>query len=335
MTVLRGDDASSALHRAAARATLAPSVHNTQPWRLYLAENQLDVVADLGRQLSVLDPVARQLIISGGCALFNARVSLCGSGFGADVQRVADSSRPELLASVTAVSDGVDPALAALDPCIELRQTNRRRFADDDVPNELLDRLEEAAAAERATIQVIRDPGQRATVARLNHLADDMENLNPAYRAELRAWTTDDPNRRDGVASTVVPRVDGSTLDELPMRDFDTRGRAGLPADTHSSREQCLVLLGTAQDSPAHWLRAGEALERVLLEITRHGYRASPFTQITEVPAVRARLQAELGLVWYPHVLLRIGRAADAPPSRRRRLVDVLVHERWQPTPSS
>ena len=37
-------------------------------------------------------------------------------------------------------------------------------------------------------------------------------------------------------------------------------------------------------------------------------------------------LRNELGLTWFPHVLLRVGRAPLTAASRRRRLVDVL-HE--------
>ena len=70
----------AALRRAAVRATLAPSVHNTQPWRFELRPNELRIVADSSRQLQVLDPTARQLIISCGCALFNARVAVAASG---------------------------------------------------------------------------------------------------------------------------------------------------------------------------------------------------------------------------------------------------------------
>ena len=54
---------------------------------------------------------------------------------------------------------------------------------------------------------------------------------------------------------------------------------------------------------------------------------ASPLTQVTEVPSARAELRRELGLVSYPHVLLRVGRAPATPASRRRRLVDVLFEE--------
>src|SRR3712207_625290 len=76
-----------ALRRAAVRATLAPSVHNTQPWRMVIGAGSLQIHADFSRQLRQLDPTRRQLIISCGCALLNARVSLAADGYVADVRR--------------------------------------------------------------------------------------------------------------------------------------------------------------------------------------------------------------------------------------------------------
>jgi nitroreductase len=319
----------TALRRAAVRATLAPSVHNTQPWRLHLRPGELRIQADRSRQLAVLDPTARQLTISCGCALMNARVSLAADNIGVTVTRFPDSEQTDVVATMT-WADGTsteDRALAALDNVLELRQTNRRRFSDDDVPEAVIESLEAAAAAEGAELWVIRRPEQRVAVAALSQHADAIEHLNPAYRAELRAWTSNDPTRRDGVPGSAVPHVDAGSEDEVPIRDFDTHGSGGLPTGTHSSRNQCLVLLGTSGDSPADWLRAGEALERVLLEVTRQGFVASPLTQVTEVPSARAQLRGELSLIGYPHVLLRIGRATLTPGSRRRRLVDVLVDD--------
>jgi nitroreductase len=317
----------TALRRAAVRATLAPSVHNTQPWRLHLADGRLDIYADLSRQLQVLDPTSRQLLISCGCALMNARVALAGAGHGVRVERADEPSRSTPLASLTTTDESADLALAALDPVLELRQTNRRQFAEDEVAESVMDILQEAAAAEGASLFTIRDPEQRIAVATLSQRADAIENLNPAYRAELRAWTSDDPSRRDGVPSLAVPHVDGSSEDDVPIRDFDTRGTGGLPSRTRSSMKQTMVLLCTDSDTPAHWLRAGEALERVLLEITRHGLSASLLTQVTEVPSTRAELRQELQLLRHPHVLLRIGRAPITPASRRRRLVEVLTEQ--------
>src|SRR5690242_14591323 len=75
-----GNDMTEAVHaspeilRAAQQAVLAPSVHNTQPWRLHADEHTLDLFIDPERQLRVLDPRGRQMMISAGCALMNIRV---------------------------------------------------------------------------------------------------------------------------------------------------------------------------------------------------------------------------------------------------------------------
>jgi hypothetical protein len=314
-----------ALRQAAIRATLAPSVHNTQPWRFVIGHDTLEIHATWTRKLRVLDPTGRQLIISCGCALFNARVALAAAGYDARVERYPDPAKPDLLARLT-LSEAADRSpIGALDAVVELRQTNRRRFAADPVPPDVVYSLVAAAEAEGGQLFEITSPEHRLTTARLSQQADRDQNANPAYRAELRSWTTDDPRRRDGVPALAVPHVDEGAHDDVPIRDFDTHGMGWLPVETHSSMNQCLLLLGTLEDRPIAWLRAGEALEHVLLEVTRQGYAASPLTQVIEMPRTRAALRDELGLDMNPHVLLRIGRAPKTPASRRRRLVDVLT----------
>jgi hypothetical protein len=275
----------------------------------------------------VLDPTGRQMTISCGCALFNARVALAAAGFAAEVTSLPTPADPTHLARiwVTEQHDGTVDPIGALDPVLELRQTNRRHFAEDPVPIEVVASLERAATAEQSRLVVVRSDEHRLAVAILSQKADAIQNLDQAYRAELRAWTTSDPSRRDGVTAASVPHVDGQAGDEVPIRDFDSQGAGFLPSHTHSSRNQCLLLLGTDGDSAASWLRAGEALERILLEVARQGFAASPLTQVVEVASARSELRAELGLTMNPHILLRVGRAPITPSSHRRRLVDVLT----------
>lgn len=330
MTSLAQPTLVQALRRAAVRAAMAPSVHNSQPWRFVLGNDALEIHADPARQLGVLDPAGRQMLISCGCALFNARVSLAAAGYHGSVERLPDPALPDLLARLTIGGDaGVDRSavadIAALDAVVEERRTNRRRFADDDVPGDLVQVLIAAAAAEGAELVPITRAEDRLTVAIVNQRADAQENADPAYRAELRAWTNDDPGRDDGVPACAVPHGGGGAHDDVPIRDFDTGGVGSLPTETHSSLHQCMLLLGTAADGPAAWLRAGEALERMLLEVARHGYAASPLTQAIELPNTRAMLREDLRLSMQPHLLLRVGRAPITPGARRRRLVDVLV----------
>lgn len=316
----------SVLRSAALRATRAPSVHNTQPWRFDLHGGGLDVHADPARQLRVMDPARRQLTISCGSAVFNARVGVAAAGLDPVVHRFPDATQSNLVARIGATSRRtllVDP-IAAYDSVVDLRETNRRRFDDADVPAEVLDCLESAAALEGVKLVVVGTEEHRLALTRLARQADQIQLLNPAYRAELRAWSAT-PSRRDDVPTLTVPHVDGTAEDEIPMRDHDTHGRGWLPVETDSSRHQCLLLVCTDQDTMPSWLRAGEALERVLLELTKRGYVASPLTQVVEVPSTRAALRRELGLIGYPQVILRAGRAPLTPASRRRRLVDVLV----------
>jgi nitroreductase len=312
--------------RAAARGMLAPSVHNTQPWRFVLSRGRLELYADPQRRLGVLDPRGRQLVISCGCALFNVRVALAAAGYDARVDRLPDADRPELLARVSLPAEASHAVeIAELNTAIERRRTNRRRFFDRTVPRHLLQLLSEAAQQEAAELCVLTAPEQRMAVARLSRQADAIELTDPAYRAELRAWTTTDPHRGDGVLVTTVPHVDAGASGDLPLREFDTSGRGWLPADTGSDHEQCLLLLGTLDDDRIAWLRAGEALERVWLELTRHGYVASLFTQVIEVRRTHELLRHELGLAVHPHLLMRIGQAPDTPPSPRRPAAEVII----------
>jgi hypothetical protein len=322
------------IDRSAMSATLAPSVHNTQPWRLALRDGVLEIHADPRRQLRVLDPTRRQLLISCGCALFNARATLAADGYDAIVERLPDPNQPDLIARLRLPESRSDwVPIGELAPMIERRHTNRREFEPGEVVSaKTIFELVDAAKAEDCELFVIADPRHRTATAALSQEADALQKGNPAYRAELRAWTSDDPQRRDGIPAMAVPHTDEGSGDDLPIRDddvpirdFDTTGMGWLPTRTQPTTSQCLLLLGTASDDPASWLRAGEALERIWLHATLEDYVASPLTQVIEVPRTRQRLRTELGLEMYPHILLRVGRASMTFASRRRDLEDMLL----------
>jgi hypothetical protein len=314
------------LRTAAGQARLAPSVHNTQPWRFVSTGDSLEIYADWGRQLTVLDPTRRQLLISCGCAVFNARVSLAAQGMLAAVDRFPDPQRPELIARLSITETNPDwIELGGLDRYIVHRQTNRRHYEDDQVPPEVLHQLTQVVEAEQARLVPVTRQEHRLAVARLSQRADSLENADPAYRAELRRWTSDDPRRPDGVPAMAVPHVTGNAQDDVPIRDFDTRGMGWLPTQTRSGIQQCLLILGTDADSELSWLRAGEALEHLWLQATKLNYVISLFTQVIEVPQTRQRLRSELELGIQPHILLRVGHASRTSASMRRRLDDILT----------
>jgi hypothetical protein len=326
MTTAAASDPMEALRRSADRARLAPSIHNTQPWRFVIGPTALELYSDEERRLQVIDPQGRQLLLSCGCALLNARVSLAADGYDARVDRLPDPAQPQLLARITLPAERINRLpLADLDAAIPRRHTNRRQFATEPVPPALLRTLHNAAVAEGAELIAVTDAQHRTVVAELLRQANRIEEADPAYRMELATWTTDDLRRRDGVPALAVPYGRGQAATDLPIRDFDPRGMGWLPADPESDRNQCLLLLASASNDRASWLPAGEALERVLLIATGEAYAASPFSQIIEVAETNGRLRRQLELDVYPQLLLRLGRAPAASAVPRRPLEEMLT----------
>jgi len=287
----------AALRRAAVRATLAPSVHNSQPWQLQVRPDQIRLYADLQRESHILDPRGRQLTISCGCALFNVRTSLAADGIPVRVDRLPDRFAPDLLAVVglSPIPDLRDGNRGLLDKYLDQRHTNRQAFTAEALPSGVLRELGDLAAEDGVRLVAAVDGGARAVVDEALTRAEQIIELDPAYRIEWRAWR------------------------EISGEDF------GVGVDDHGSVTGWPILLGTDADDQNGWLRVGEALQHVLLELARRGYSAKLCSHVIEVPAARTRLRRELALPCYPQVLLSIGRsAAPSPGSRRRRLLEVI-----------
>ena len=316
------------LERAARRALLAPSIHNTQPWTFTLTDDALEIRADRERRLDVLDPRGRQLLISCGCALAHARIAVQAAGYEPLVRRFPTEEQPSLVARVQVGPPGAFAGSTALDRAIDQRHTNRRRFLGSPLPAPLVAQLQWIAHTEGAVLVPLLTPEQLAVVARASELADSVELADPGYLTEITEWTTDDPRRRDGVQLAGVPRRDDRTGDGPLVREFDQFGLGWLPPSSSAPGRETLVLLCAATDDPRGWLRTGEALERIWLTLTVAGFSASPLTQAVEVRAAHQMLRQQLGLSAYPEIILRAGQAPAAASSRRRHARDVIIDRR-------
>ncbi|TWP35826.1 hypothetical protein [Leekyejoonella antrihumi] len=300
MTTVIHPQVITAVRRAAVRATLAPSIHNSQPWRFVVSGDALEIHIDPSRQLRVLDPRGHQVALSCGCALFSARAAMAACGLRAKVRRFPMGSGSTLAAVISVVSGaGPDTELAALDAVVEAGRTIRPAWRGEAVPPQLVSVLVDAASHEGAQLTTIAHLETRLAIARLPLPADRSRRTERIYGTGPQTWMSEE-----------LPQAGGAP----PAADSDERTSA-----------ECLLLLSTAQDDPTSWLRAGESLQRILLEIARAGYAASPLAQVIELPQTNALLCAELGPRAYPNALLLVGSAVSAPQLRRRRLVDMLT----------
>ena len=283
--------------RVVAAATRAPSIHNTQPWRFTAAPDRLDVFLDRERALPVVDPTTRQQVISCGSAVEFAVVALSAAGFDSAVELLADDADPDRLATIrmTGSREPTDQD-RTLAEAIEQRHTVRAAFQPKAVPVELVDRLQQETARYGGWLKPITRSEEEVATVFLISRAEEMEQNDPAYRAELEAWVRTDPGAADGVPVDAVPSGDPRARpSNWLIRDFVADQRESDPflepvdpdAPPPDVERPTVVLMGTDGDDRYAWLLAGRALGRVLLRATDAGVAASPLTQALDWPATR------------------------------------------------
>jgi len=296
------DTATAALAHAAQTAGLAPSIHNTQPWRWRVEGSTLELRAERSRQLGITDPSGRMLAISCGTALHQARVALAAAGWTAEVDRVPDRADPDLLARATVTGHAeVTPAAMRLLQSMRIRHTDRRPVSDTPVTSESLDALRKVAEREGAHLHVLR-PDDVIDLASAAAHAQTVENLDPEWREELTYWAGGGPGEGLGIPAGAIPSTPPETT--VPGRDF---GAGTLPVGPGHDRAARYAILYGDEDSTAGWLRGGEALSAVWLEATGLDVSVLPLSAAVEVPETRRSLRRMLSDLGEPYLVLRLG----------------------------
>jgi nitroreductase len=306
-------------------ATLAPSMHNTQPWRFRIlrADQTIELYADPSRMLKYADPHGRAVHIACGAALFNLRMAAAVAGRGPVVRLFPEPGQPLLLAALR-LGGPYRPSDAdtELHAAIAARHTHRRPFSNRPLPPGVLAELVQAASTEGATLHLPDD----TETARLLYLVSDAERdlvADPGYRAELAGWVGGNRDR-DGIPSSALGPRD--PVGRTPVRDFTPNRHEPLGYAWFEDAPR-LAVLSTTGGTRKDWMHAGQALQRVLLTATLRGVAAAPLTQPLETADAWLVRDPRAG-VEQPQMILRLGYGLPVPASPRRPVSDVLDEPR-------
>jgi hypothetical protein len=308
------------LVRVAARA---PSLHNTQPWRFKVSEDAIELYADRRRQLPE-DPDGREMLISCGAALYGLRLAVRSLGHLPEVDLLPGraGSRPTAAGPLARVRLGaaapITPEEHKLLAAVPHRHTHRGPFEPGPLPAGLLPGLRRDAAAEGATLTVVEPELHGQDLAAIVALASLRQALDPASRAGVESWTRDlGSPARDGVPAYAFPPTPDEPAGWLPPRDFDLgRGLGRLPAAQLPA--PVTAILVTPGDGEDDWLRAGQALHRLLLRAAGRWVFGNLQTQPLKVVWVRAQMRSQLNLPGWPQMLVQFGLARTTHPTARR-----------------
>jgi nitroreductase len=309
-----GMDARGLLLKA---ASLAPSLHNTQPWRFRMGANSVMVYRDLARWLVAEDPRQQAMYVSLGAAILNLRVAAAELGRLAHVSLLPACGDGDLVAEVhLGAGLGVDPELAHLFTYLARRRTNRQPYAERSIPTRALDDLRHAARTDGARLHVVRD---HDAVHRLLGIAADAAVSELPDRDRLR-------ERHSWVGGErLTEGVPGSALGPVPVDRLSPIRNLAAGADdvtrpvTPFERHPVLAVLSVRSDDVLAWLQGGQALQRVLLTAARWGLSASFLNQALEHELLRWTVDCgEAGA--NPLMIMRIGYGRPVEPTPRRPL---------------
>ncbi len=299
-------------------AILAPSSHNSQPWKFNVSGNEIRLYADRTRWLGVADADQRELHISLGCALENLLVATEHFGYSYNVTYFPGEEDLVAVVKLAPATNGQPSRDPRLFDAILTRHTNRKPYEDRAIPKSALHMLWNRSADDDIKIYLISDPKIINEFGALVVRADKIQYGDPNYRSELGYWLGQGVLGPTGIQAKVAQLY----VVLLDAGSDQTKKDAELVNST-----PVLGFISSRENDRTSQVRVGQLFERVWLAAEAEGLRLHPMSQALEVPETKsalAEMVPENGL--YLQQTFRLGYAeVEEGHTPRRPVADVIV----------
>ena len=327
-------------------AVLAASPHNTQPWLFRVSETQVDLFADLTRNIGTIDPFLREMQVGLGCALENLILAAHAVGYRTALTLLPAGSGTNHVARLQLERGEAQPS--PLFASITRRHTNRGPYdTARPIPADAVQAMD-ALGRDLPDVSVLwfTSESDRRAIAELIVAATEAIIADREQAADSAKWLRMSweklQRHRDGVTldAAGLPSLVLAAAKMLPEPSREQSDVAWLKAtrETHTATAMGygILVARDARDTNQR-VQGGRLWQRLHLWATANGLAMQPLNQMPERADREASQSAEpvFGMAlnklvsdpaWQALMPFRLGYPLrDALPSPRRALEDVLL----------
>lgn len=300
-------------------AILAPSGHNSQPWKFKVGDDCITVMPDFSKRLYVVDPRDREIFISIGCAVENICIAATAFKLKATV-KINDGD------VVIAFEKSQNIEVSPLAAFISKRQTNRNVFDNTLIHKSIIDHLASTGAK-----LYPRGSKEFDIVKAFVKLGNSAQMKDKDFVNELKEWMRfNEPQAArelDGLSYDVMGAPNMPSWISRPIVSMMLNATMQNRSDIKKLQSSPFVAVFDGPDDVAGWIETGRRLEQFLLIATSHNLACAFVNQPCEVESLAIELGRQLNLKQNLQLLLRIGHAAPAKRSRRRLRETFIVND--------
>lgn len=304
-------------------AVLAPSSHNSQPWKFEVRENQIMVRPDMRRALPQSDTNHRQLFISLGCALENFLIAADYYGFATQIAYQDDGASISFQRNRQESLQDKDHLVFS----IPKRHTNRNPY-DDRMPDEQFVTLVKSLATDEMRIDCITDQNIKNKTADIVIAAGIAAMDDRGFREELSHYIKSNITK----ASIGMPGfgfgmpLPVSLIASFVLKRFNMN-KLSRKQDEKLLKEHTpvMVVISSKEDNTKTWMEAGQCYESIALAAEKNNINTAPMAAAIQIGNFYQELQKNLGISFRPQVFFRMGYASKTTLHSPRLSVDKVI----------
>lgn len=291
-------------------AVLAPSSHNSQPWRFRVDEKSILVFLEESRRLVKSYKNDRQAFISIGCAIENILIAADYYGYSIRVDYLPNSIDAPLVAKILFTKEGdKKPDKDHLIFSIPKRVTNRNPYSDIMPPADFLKQIQDLSD-DGIKVRIITDRDIKNAIADTALAASIAAMKDKDFRSELSHYVK--PNITSSPIGmpcfgmgipTPISFIAPILIKYLNMNKLNYK------KDEKLLKEQtlALVIIESRDDNKLNWMKVGQIYEKIALMATTDKLATAMWAAPIQIGEFYKDIQKILSSSFRPQALFRLG----------------------------